>query len=51
MTITDNKYIGWFTSDFFIDDIKKYLVENNININEETNIRLEASENDINLYT
>ena len=50
MTITDNKYIGWFTSDFFIDDIKKYLVENNININNETNIRLEASENDINLY-
>lgn len=50
MKITDNKYIGWFTSNFFIDDIKDYLVKNNININDETNIRLEASENNINLY-
>lgn len=50
MNITDNKYIGWFTSDFFIDDIKHYLVENSIYINDEANIRLESSENDINLY-
>ena len=50
MNITDNKYIGWFTSDFFIEDIKQYLVKNSIYINNEANIRLKASENDINLY-
>lgn len=50
MNITDTKYIGWFTCEFFIDDIKHYLVENNININDENNIHLEASEDDINLY-